>query len=323
MGTDDSNSFLKRVTLKLSTDLSNEEIRMAIANAMGIPIEIVPQINFPAAKTKIREESQRVNAIVAEYKLKLQSIRGIRADKFEELHDIGRFILAYDQNIALITPQIIPKFPDFKVKRGNDIIAIEHTRLIREETKASIKTARYLIKKANERIADQYNYLSRTVNIFIDYGVEVINGKSFKTRKFSPLEKDTIITTIVEYVIGIVKNEEVSKPSFVQQVTVSSNKDSRIDLELAENYLTQNEFSEFLLDRIISKEKKAASYRNNRDFTALWLVVIADDLNSYSGFDISQSTFPWISKSNFDKLILFEKFGGKVHILYSKSVEET
>ena len=57
-------SILRRVSLKLSTDLSDEEIRKAIAQTMGIPLEEVPIIDFVSAKAKIKEEIHKVENII-------------------------------------------------------------------------------------------------------------------------------------------------------------------------------------------------------------------------------------------------------------------
>ena len=53
-------SLLKRTTLKFSTDLPEAEIRKAISESMGIPIEQVPQFNFENEKARMRNEMKSV-----------------------------------------------------------------------------------------------------------------------------------------------------------------------------------------------------------------------------------------------------------------------
>ena len=323
MKTDPAKGILKRVTLKLSTGLSEDEIRRAIAQAMGIPLEKVPQVDFQSAKAKIKNEILEVENIISEYKNLLQRSANLPQDKYEELYDLGRFILAFNQSIEILIPETIQKFPDFKIKEGNKIIGIEHTRLINEKVKATIKAAKYFIANAQKLIAQEFNHLSKTVNIFIDYNEIVIGQKNFKTRKFSPDEKVKIAIIIADYIKSLLTTGNAARPSFIRHVEVSSNQDSRIDFELAENYFTKNEFTELLLERIDAKERRVNSYRKAVNSNEIWLVIVADDINSFSGFDMQRATFPKIEASNFDKLILFEKFGGKIYTLFAKEVDET
>jgi hypothetical protein len=317
---DEENGILKRVSIKLSTDLSNEEIRQAIANAMGISLNQIPQVDFPAAKSKIKEEISKVEEIISEYKNKLQNTPGITQDKFDELSDIGRFIVASNERLKIIIPEKISVFPDFTVKMEERIIGIEHTRLMNEEIKATIKTVKYFIEKANKIIAEDLNHLSKTANIFIDYNAIIVDQKTFKSRKFTSSEKDGIIMTIADYIRKLLIEGNDSKPSFITHITISSNKDSRVDLELAESYFTQNEFTDLLIERINSKELKVDSYKREACINEIWLLIVADDINSYSGYDTERALFPQIDSSKFDKLILFEKFSGKIHFLYGSSI---
>ena len=91
-----------------------------------------------------------------------------------------------------------------------------------------------------------------------------------------------------------------------------------MDLELAESYYTNQEFTNLLQDRIQRKEKRAANYRNESKLNVIWLIIVVDDVNSFSGFDLKTSKFPQIEDSNFDSIFLFEKFGGNVYNLFQK-----
>ena len=93
-----------------------------------------------------------------------------------------------------------------------------------------------------------------------------------------------------------------------------------MDLELAETYTTETEFSDLLLNCIENKERKADRYRESTNVNELWLLIVIDDINSFSGFRIETGNIPTIHSSNFDRILIFEKFGCAINTLFSKTV---
>src|SRR5215218_10811608 len=100
-------SVLKRTTLKLSTDLSDEEVRKTISEVTGTPIEEIPRIDFKAEKSKIKDDSKRVEKIIGDYKAKLKSCSNVTQDKHEELFDLGKFLDAMNGNFNIYVPEEI------------------------------------------------------------------------------------------------------------------------------------------------------------------------------------------------------------------------
>jgi hypothetical protein len=306
---------LKRTTLKLSADLSESEVRKAIADAMGIPVELVPQLDFESAMLKMKNEKTRLKEIVNEYELKLKNSPQASQDKYEELYDVGRFILASKDNFVITVPDKVPDFPDFVVLLDKKRVAIEHTRLIEEEMKATFKSAKYFIEKTEKLIENELQGTGQTVNIFIDYDAEVIPKKTFKSRNFSIEEREKITQLLADYVRAELAGQSPARPAFILKIKVTPNKDSRLNLELAESYITKADFTQILSKRISSKESKAIRYQKINDFEELWLLLVIDDINSFSGFDLMTTVFPEIKNSNFERIILFEKFGGRIYDL--------
>jgi hypothetical protein len=311
-------TVLKRTAIKLSTDLSEDEIRQAISEISGKPPERLPEINFDEEKRKIRNESDKVKMIIKDYKGKLDTIANITQDKYDELQDVGKFILFANEKFKIDVPSQILKFPDFIISFENQKIGLEHTRLINEETKATIKTAKYYIEKAQEIIRRELNFLSKTVNIFIDYNHNVVGLKNFKNRQFTIEQKKELVHTIAKYIKSELTGGNTPKPDFISQIKITSNKDSRVDLELAESYYTNQEFTDILLQRIQKKEIKANNYRIESNLSIVWLLIVIDDVHSFSGFDLKTAKFPQIENSNFDSIFVFEKFGGNIYTLFRK-----
>ena len=308
-----------RTTLKFSTDLKEDEIRIAIAKARRIPLEQVPPIDFEAIKSKMRAEYDKVQKIIEACKSKFDSSAKITADKYEELNDIGKFILFANEKLQIDVPDVNQEYPDFTLLINNLKIGVEHTRLWNNRTRALFKAAKYYLSKAEEIIAKDLSYLSKTVNIFIDYNKYVIGEGNFDNRKFDSEQKDLIPSIIADFIRSELTTGNVPKPAFISQVEITPNKDSRVDLELAETYFTKTQFSDILLKCIAKKEDKVYNYRNARAVDFLWLLIVVDDVNSFSGFDLESAIMPQIEMSNFDSILLFEKFTGKIHLVFSKA----
>jgi len=145
-------------------------------------------------------------------------------------------------------------------------------------------------------LTDEFARLSKTVNLFVNLNKEVIGGRNFKTKGFSPQQREEIPKIIAEYIKSELTGGQVSKPSFITQIEITPNKDSRVDLELAERYFTQDNFSDQLIKRIEKKEKRADDYRSVHDFDQLWLLIVIDDVSSFSGFDLHTVVMPVIQK---------------------------
>lgn len=308
-----------RTTFKLSTDMKEEEIRAAIAKARGIPLEQVPSIDFEAVKSKMRSEYEKVQKIVEGCKAKFDSRPKVSSDKYEELNDIGKFILFANDNFQIHVPEVFQDYPDFTLLIDGLRRGVEHTRLWDSKTRALFRSAKYYLAKAEEIIANDFSYLSKTVNIYIDYSKNVIGDGNFDNRKFSKEQKQKIPLIIADFIRSELTGGNVPKPTFISQVEITPNKDSRIDLELAESYFTKTEFTDQLLECITKKEDKADNYRNARTVNALWLLIVIDDVNSFSGFSLESRNMPKIETSNFDSILIFEKFTGRIHSLFSKA----
>lgn len=293
--------------------MTAEECREAIAKARGIPIELVPLIDFEAEKARMRAQHEKVSAIIEASKKLLAQNPKTTADKYEELYDIGKFIVFFDDNFKILPA--IQEYPDFTLVYDDYTIGVEHTRLWNNKKRAMFKAAKHYIAKAEEALKD-LSHLSKTVNIYIDFNQNVISDGNFENRKFTKEQREQIPQIIAGYIRSRLTGGNVTMPAFIQQVEITRNEDFRVDLELGETYFTKTEFSAHLLGCISKKEEKADNYRNARVVDSLWLLIVLDDVNSFSGFNTELAILPEIKNSNFDSIVMFEKFTGNIRFLY-------
>lgn len=306
---------LIRTSVKLSTHMTAEEIREAIAKLRGIPLEQVPHIDFEAEKAKMYAQWRKVEQTIAGMKALLDSDPKTKPDKYEELYDIGKFIVSFNDKFQIDAS--FQEYPDFTLLFEQYRIGVEHTRLWNDKERAMFKAAQYYIEKA-EQILKDLSHLSKTVNVYIDYGKKVIGDGNFDNRNFTSEQREQIPILIANFIRSELTGGNVVKPDFIARAEITRNEDSRVDLELGESYFTKTEFTDHLLNCIRKKEDKAVRYRNARTVNGLWLLVVVDDINSFSGFNLEVATLPNIKSSNFESIMLFEKFTGNIHLLYDK-----
>lgn len=305
-----------RTTAKFSTHMSLDEIREAIAKLRGIPLEDVPFFDYEAVKTKMRAQHEKVQKIIAGTKSLLDENLKTKPDKYEELYDIGKFIIFFNDKFQILPA--VQEYPDFTLLYEQYKIGVEHTRLWNNKERAMFKAAKEHIAKAEVLLKD-LSHLSKTVNIYVDYTRNVIGEGNFDNRKFMREQRDQIPALIANFTRSELTSGNIPKPDFITQIEITRNEDSRVDLELGETYFTKTEFSEHLLECIDKKEQKAVNYRNARVVDGLWLLVVIDDINCFSGFNLELATLPEIEASSFDSILLFEKFSGGIYILYNKT----
>lgn len=307
--------ILSRITFKISNLGSEEEIQQRIADVLGVSIEDVPPSNARAEIDRNRANWLKVCDVTQSYKKLLESNPNTTPDKFEELTDLGRFVVALPEKIEISTKDPFINYPDFIVKATDNYIGIEHTRLINPKLKAMFQEAKKYINLAHKKIIKKDNSLSGTVNIFINYGQIVINGKDFNSRGFTVPEKKQISSLIAEYIESEIKGSGFPKPSFIEKITHTSNLEPRLDLILAEKYIAKDGFIELVNSRILEKEARFEDYIKESAVDKCWLLIVIDGISSFSGFDLETENMNFITSNKFDKVVLFESFGSKIRYL--------
>lgn len=306
--------LLIRKTFKISNQGTDEEIRQKIADIYGIPVDKLPPIDIKSEFQRNRENWMQVSELTAPYELFLKGLVHTSQDKYEELTDIGRLIVAWPDELHLILPNEQLKYPDFMALADNRTVGIEHTRLINPTLKAAFNSAEQVITEAEIILKNRNLDYKRTVNIFINFSKPVFNGNNFYSGKFTRREKKQISIEVANYVESLLLEQELEKPIFLENVVIMSSQDPRIDLILTEEYIAKEGFLELLNERIKAKEAKFHKYMSAAEFDTCWLVVIIDGVSSFSGFDLEE--LKEIQTSNkFEKIILFETFGSKIFIL--------
>lgn len=306
--------ILIRKTFKISNQGTEEEIKQRIADVYGVSVDQLPPMDIKSEFERNRYNWMQVSELTASYETFLKEQVHTKVDKFEELIDIGRFIVAWPDKLDLIVPDKALDYPDFTVQFCERIVGIEHTRLINPTLKAVFNSAKQLITEA-EIILKQRNLdYKRMVNIFINFSKPVLNDNNFHNRNFTRQEKRQISTSIADFVEALLLEKNIEKPIFIENVVITDSEDSRIDLILAEEYIAKEGFLDLLNARIQAKEAKYDNYISVAALDCCWLLVIVDGVSSFSGFDL-QELREIQTRNKFEKIILFETFGSKIFTL--------
>ncbi|MFC3560203.1 hypothetical protein [Pedobacter jamesrossensis] len=192
--------LLIRKTFKISNQGTEEEIKQRIADVYGVPVDQLPPMDIKSEFQRNRDNWMQVSELIAPYEIFLKGRANTSVDKFEELTDIGRFIVAWPDQLQLIVPDEPVKYPDFTVRSSERTIGIEHTRLINPTIKAAFNSAKQVITEAEVILKNINLDYKRTVNIFINFSKPVLDGNNFYNKKFTRGEKKRISIVIAGYI---------------------------------------------------------------------------------------------------------------------------
>jgi len=310
-------SLLTRKVAKISSLGSDEEIRKSIADQLEIPLDQLPPINLDEIRKETSDNWLSVKKLIDPFLEMLKSNPKNTPDKYQEIFDLGKFIISSKLDIQIIVPEKPLPYPDFTVLLEGNLVSIEHTRLIKPQEKAVIATAKLFISSAHKLLIRRHPTLVGTVNVFINFEASVLGDKNFNTRGFTLKERNQITLTICDYIESVLLKSNNVRPSFISAIRVSGNLDQRLDIELGEEYVAKDGFKDLLLDRIKAKEDNYLAYVNQAETERCWLFVVIDGISSYSGFDLENEIF-LVDKSPFELIILFEAFSEKSYVIYNK-----
>jgi len=309
---------LNRSYFKVNASNNEEEMILKIAELTGFPIE---RIKVDIAKEKDRSHSEylSVQGIIKPFKEFLESEPKTKSDKYEELQDLGRFILATKLDIKIVVPKTSVPYPDFTlVLEEKATIGLEHTRLINEKMRRTTKTTQKLLQDSTKYIQQINAVLSGIVNIAINFDAPIINGKSLNKRGFTEDERKRLPSILGNYIYAILNNQVVEKPEFIKSINVAANPGFPLNVELSEQYFAMGGFRELVEDRISAKEKRFLSYKSESRLERIWLLLTVDGFSSHSGFDLVNEIFIYKKMSEFELIIVFEVFSGKCFLIYDK-----
>jgi hypothetical protein len=292
-----------RKTAKISTLGTEEEIINDISQALNIPVEEIRKQNIAEKLRNITANYNKTSSLTEHYRKFLTSHKA-PSDKFEELQDVGKFLISANLKCTLEIPETIRAVPDFIIRTENKKIGIEHTRLMNSDSQVLIKTAIHILKRAEKMLLQRNPTLKEIVNVSINYWKPVIGIKNL-SNKLSNQEKDNIAKNIADYIEGFLKKQEISKPEFIDYISSSNRTEHPLIIILNENYIAKPELEKLFADSIHNKEGKLGSYLQNNSLDALWLLIIISGVTASSSYELKYLNQ---INSQFDKIFLFDNF---------------
>ncbi|WP_428331609.1 hypothetical protein [Mucilaginibacter sp.] len=309
-------TLVQRTTVKISNPGSPEELKARIAAATGydhLSVEaIAGQMIFE------RDNWLAVSALIQPYRDFLDAQGRATKDKYEELTDIGRYLIDSDSGLELVVPDAPLLYPDFLLRDAKGLLGIEHTRLIDPAAKQALNYLREFVSAAHELLLREQPQLYGSVNVFIDDSQPVIAERFFRNGKFSPVERETITREIAAYVVSVINGQPAEKPAYIAEVSYLPNPEPRLDVNLGETYISKGEFETLLQKRIDAKEARYATYIEASPIDRCGLLLVVDGVSSYSGFDLKTVVFPKIATSNYSFIVLLEAISHQVYSIYTQ-----
>ncbi len=308
-----------RKTAKLSTLSSEEDMKKQLSTIFDKPIEEFDKFNFLEDINNIDSNYRKVEAIITPYKNYLISLKS-KEDKFEELNDIGRFLVSLQIPCSIIIPENVLPYPDFIIENKEKNIGIEHTRLLNVGSQRLIKNIKQILKIAEKNLLSKEEKFTQVVNISLNYQTEILNNKSLSTPTLTKVEKELIAELISNWIYSHLKNLNTPKPSFIDKIGVSIDSIHPLSINLAESYIGKVEIEKILMERLESKEKKVSRYSTIKDFDELWLVIIVNGVTAASSFIIEEAKLKSKIASSFTKVFLFDSFSNNALLIYQSDI---
>lgn len=246
-----------RRTAKISTLGTEEEMIYEISKTFNIPIEQIKKQNIAQKIKEVTQGYHQTSSIIDGYKDFLTQ-KGAKKDKFEELYDVGKFLVSLNSQSTLEIPNNTSAIPDFIISSNNKRIGIEHTRLINTISQIWIKTVSQILKKAETLLLKRKPELKQIVNISINYWKLSINSKNLSI-KFSIQEKEEIANEIANYIESLLDNRAITQPQFIDKISISERSEHPLNLIINENYIAKTGSTNLFEERIRDKETKLGS----------------------------------------------------------------
>lgn len=312
LGQEPKEQVVIRRTAKISTLGTEDEMIQEISKTFNIPVEQIRNQNVAQKLKEVTQDYHQTSSIIDEYKDFLTQ-KGATKDKFEELYDVGKFLVSLNIQSILEIPNNTSAIPDFIISSDNKRIGIEHTRLMNTISQIWIKTVSKILKKAEILLLKRKPELKQIVNISINYWKLSINDKNLSV-KLSVQEKAQIANQIADYIESLLCKGGLTPPSFIDKISISERSEHPLNLILNENYIAKPESTDLFLERIRDKETKLGSYLANNSLEELWLLVVISGVTASSSFILQEQNH---FETKFDKVFLFDNFSGEYLICKS------
>ncbi|MGC4100863.1 hypothetical protein [Ferruginibacter sp.] len=319
---DGQTDIVFRRTAKISTLATEEEMVKEIAAAFGQSEDDIRSQNVPQKLREITTKYKSAEALTTDFKNFLTQ-NNARKDKFEELFDLGNFLVATNLNYKIQIPDKIESVPDFILLDEDKKIGVEHTRIMDKESKSLIQETKSILKRAEHILLARDNQRKQLINISISYWLMNTANKSVVNNRFSIAEKNQLAITIADYIESILLNKEIVKPSFIDNVSVSDRSLHPLCIEINENYVGKTEYESLILPVLSAKEEKYASYSEDKTLTELWLLVVLNGVSAPSSYILSSDILNNPFSSQFDKIFFFDGFSHESFLFYSKEKTAT
>jgi hypothetical protein len=314
-GKDGGEALILRQTAKLSTLSSEEDLKKQVSTIFGVPIEKFANFNFKESIHSINSQFDEVQQLITPYQDYLMSLKA-KEDKFEELNDIGKFLVSLEIPCSITIPVKAVPYPDFIIESNKKTIGIEHTRLLSETSQRFIKNIRHVLKIAEDTLRKKDEHFTQIINLRFNYQAEVLNRKTLTNTTLTKDEKESIAKIISDWIYSRLINLSPAKPSFIDKVEVIVDSIHPLSLNLVESYLGKTEVENLLGKRLESKEKKVSRYSSVSGLDEVWLIIIVNGVSTASSFVIEEAELKNKIASSFDKVYLFDAFSNSVfHLL--------
>ncbi len=213
-------------------------------------------------------------------------------DKILELCHVGKFLTYLEDDFRI---EKVSERPDFLIKSNNQLIGLEHHRILDQKSREREGYFENLIRLTEKQIQKDNDTPNFLANCYIKDSAEI------------RLDKKSELVSILKSVV----KEYVLNNCFIENPiieSISKMPHSKINLVSNLGAWVQKTLTKDILENAIKKkEAKIEQYRENSVKTQ-WLLIVIGSLKE-SSYELTEN-FEFEYNSKFDRLFLMEDFNG-------------
>jgi hypothetical protein len=213
---------------------------------------------------------------------------GAEGNKMMELLDAGKFV--YYNKLPLRLLEVAER-PDFIFEFEGERVGLEHTQLFDKAEQHRVGKVSSLLEEAKKYMVRMAPDVVGLFSVGIDPERIFLNGRSFMD--LPKLDLRTVAEMLGTYVVAYVREEVVERPVFIN--SIKRYEQGTLSLSPERDFIREGIDRAALEARIAAKEAKIAAYKQSKNLSTCWLLVVYSSAVSSSSFHVRLEDLPYPS----------------------------
>lgn len=260
------------------------------------------QVELKEAPAKLVRDKAGVLAVIQPFYDEVVQRFGAEGNKTMELLDVGKFV--YYNKLPLRLLEVAER-PDFIFEFEGERVGLEHTQLFDKAEQHRVGKVSSLLEEARKYMVRIAPDVVGLFSVGVDTERIFLNGRSFMD--LPKLDLRTVAEALGAYVVAYEREEGVERPLFIN--SIKRYEQGTLSLSPERDFIREGIDKAALEERIAAKEAKIAAYKQSKNLSTCWLLVVYSSAVSSSSFHVRLEDLP-SDRLLFDRIYLMDSFTG-------------